>query len=59
MKEIDDLNGYAWECAIRNVYYVLNRYIGLEEPLNLRENTGCEEIARDLHIRFDIDGNII
>ena len=55
---IDDLSGYAWECAIRNVYKVLNENIGLEN-LDLREAMGYEEIARELNIKFDTNGNII
>ena len=55
---IDDLCGYAWECAIRNVYKVLNENIGLEN-LDLREAMGYEEIAKGLNIRFDVNGNII
>ena len=55
---IDDLCGYAWECAIKNVYKVLNENIGLEN-LDLREVMGYEEIAKGLNIRFDVNGNII
>ena len=55
---IDDLCGYAWECAIRNVYKVLNENIGLEN-LDLREAMGYEEIAKGLNIRFDVNGNIV
>ena len=55
---IDDLCGYAWECAIRNVYKVLNENIGLEN-LDLREAMGYEAIARELNIKFDVNGNII
>ena len=55
---IDDLFGYAWECAIRNVYKSLNDNIGLE-PLDLTEHIGYQTIARELNIRFDVNGNII
>ena len=55
---IDDLCGYAWECAIKNVYKVLNENIGLEN-LDLREAVGYEEIAKGLNIRFDVNGNIV
>lgn len=55
---IDDLSGYAWECAINNVYKVLDANIGLE-PLVLRESIGYETIAKELNIRFDINGDII
>ena len=55
---IDDLCGYVWECAIRNVYKVLDTNIGLE-PLVLRESIDYETIARDLNIRFDVNGNIV
>lgn len=55
---IDDLCGYAWECAIKNVYKILDENIGLE-PLDLREDIGYEEIAKGLNIKFDVNGNII
>ena len=55
---IDDLCGYAWECAIKNVYKILDANIGLE-PLDLREDIGYEAIARELNIKFDVNGNII
>ena len=55
---IDDLCGYAWECAIKNVYKILVVNIGLE-PLVLRESIGYETIAKELNIRFDVNGDII
>ena len=55
---IDDLSGYAWECAMKNVYKILDANIGLE-PLILRESIGYEAIARELNIKFDVNGNII
>ena len=56
--KIDDLWGYAWNCAIRNIYKVLNENIKIE-PLDLRDILGYEEIAREFNINFDVDGNII
>ena len=55
---IDDLSGYAWECAIKNVYKVLVANIGLEN-LDLREAMRYEAIARELNIKFDVNGDII
>ena len=46
------------ECAIINVYKVLIEHIKIG-PLDLREILGYEEIARELNIRFDINGDII
>ena len=55
---IDDLSGYVWECAIKNVYKVLDENIGLE-PLDLRKDISYEAIARELNVKFDVNGNII
>ena len=55
---IDDLWGYAWNCAIRNIYKVLNENIEIK-PLDLRDILGYEEIARKFNIRFDVNGDII
>ena len=55
---IDDLWGYAWNCAIKNIYNVLSENIKIE-TLDFRDILGCEEIAREFNIKFDADGNII
>lgn len=55
---INDLSGYAWECAIRNIYNVLNSNIGLD-TLDLTQTMGYESIANELKIRFDANGDII
>ena len=55
---IDDLSGYVWECAIKNVYKVLDENIGLD-TLVLSESIGYETIAKVLNIRFDVNGDII
>jgi len=58
--KIDDLNGYAWECAIKNIYKVLNDNIGLDK-LDMTEAgvMGYESIARELKVKFDANGDII
>ena len=56
--KIDDLCGGAWDSAIRNVYKILNENIGLEN-LDLKEAMGYEEIAKELNIKFNVNGNII
>lgn len=55
---IDELNGYAWECAMKNVYEVLNANIGLTKLVS-RNRLVYEQIARDLNIRFNVNGDII
>ena len=58
--KIDDLCAYAYVCAIRNVYEVLDENIELE-PLdfNSKEVLRYENIAMKLNLQFDEDGNIV
>lgn len=55
---VDDLSGYAWECAIKNIYKVLNDNIGLDK-LDMTETMGYESIARELKLKFNENGDII
>lgn len=56
--KINELCGYAYDCAIQNVYNVLNNNIKLE-TLDLR-NTKCyEDIAIELNLKFDENGKIL
>lgn len=56
---IEDLYGHAYECAIFNVYKILDNNIGLEK-FNFREDCmGYHTIAKELNIKFDENGEII
>ena len=58
--KIDDLCAYAYVCAIRNVYEVLDENIELE-PLdfNSKEVLRYENIATKLNLQFDENGDLL
>lgn len=58
--KINELCGYAYDCAIRNVYEVLKENIELE-PLdfNSKEVLRYENIAIKLNIEFDENGDLL
>lgn len=55
--KINELCGYAYDCAIQNVYNVLNN-IKLE-TLDLRNTEELEEKAIELNLKFDENGDLL
>lgn len=54
MKNIMELTGYAWECAIVNVGEIL----GKDRKTSLSEFAEIENIAFKLRVKFDDNGDI-
>lgn len=55
--KINELCGYTYDCAIQNVYNVLNN-IKLE-TLDLRNTKELEEKAIELNLKFDENGDLL
>ena len=58
---INELNGYAWECGIRNTSSRIN-IAGLKHGICYTFKDDCnliESLASSLELKFDENGNIL